>query len=133
MRLLTYPSLYPSSQHEKCLDALAGEVREIVEELATSNRPYHTQWKLLISAIKQTAQRHWDSLALHLGMLEDPAKELSLAELLCIDAADELLTAFNETKDKGVLSEEVREMVSGWRESKDEEIRRKGVRYAKLM
>jgi hypothetical protein len=134
LRLLTYPSLYLVFEHGECLDNLASEVREIIEELATSKKPYHTQWKLLMSAIKQTAQRHWKPLALRLGMLKNPAMELSLAELLCVDAADELLTAFSEkVKGKGVLTSEVQKMVQKWRESGDEEVRRKGVRFGKLM
>ena len=133
LRLLTYPSLYLILERGECLDNLASEVRVIIEELATSNKPYHTQWKLLISAVKQTAQRHWTPLALRLGKLKDPAKELTMAELLCIDAADELLTAYNDkVKGKGLMSETVK-MVQKWRESGDEEVRRKGVRFAKLM
>jgi hypothetical protein len=134
LRLLTYPSLYPLSQHEGCLDALASEVRTIIDELASSARPYHNQWELLISAIKQIAQRHWMPLALRLGKVEreDEAKELTLAGLLCIDAADELLTALNEkVKGKGLQAAE--EMVNKWKGSGDEEVRRKGVRIAGLL
>jgi len=134
LHLLTYPSLYPPSQHEECLDALASEVRAIINDLASSARPYHTQWKLLISAIKQTAQRHWMLLAIRLGKIvrEDEAKELTLAELLCIDAADELLTALNDkVKGKGLQAAE--EMMNEWKRSGDEEVRRKVVKFAKLM
>ena len=134
LRLLTYPSLYPPSKHEECLSALASEVREIINELASSARPYHTQWGLLMTAIKQTAQRHWMPLALRLGKHEgeDEVRELTLAELLCIDAADELLMALNEkVKGKGLQAAE--DMVNKWKRSEDEEVRRKGVKFANLM
>ncbi|KAM0706072.1 hypothetical protein Q7P35_006620 [Cladosporium inversicolor] len=124
LRLLTYPNLYPASQQDECIETLVSEVRTIIEELASSNRPYHTQWKLLITAMKQCAQRHWRPLALHLGKLDDAAKELSMAELLCVDAAEELLTAPGEKakgKAAGGHGEEVEGMVRAWKESGDEE------------
>lgn len=134
LRVLTYPSLYPSSQQEECLDALASEIREIIDELASSGRPYHNQWQILMSAIKQTKQGHWMPLALRLGKLggENSAKEFTIAELLSIDAAEELLTALNEkAKGKGLQAAE--EMVGIWRASGDEEVRRKGIKLASVM
>ena len=73
-------------------------------------------------------------LALRLGKVEreDEAKEFTLAGLLCIDAADELLTALNEkVNGKGLQAAE--EMLNKWRGSGDEEVRRKGVRIAGLL
>jgi hypothetical protein len=128
LRLLAYPSLYPSSQQEKCLDEIASDVREIIDGFAFDGRPYHNQWRLLMSAMKQCAPRHWMGLALR---LDDQAIGHDMAEMLLMDAAEELLTAFNEkTKGKGLQA--AQEMVRKWTESRDEEIRRKGERFAKL-
>jgi hypothetical protein len=129
LQLLTYPSLYPSSQQEECLDSLADDVLTIIEQLPTSRRPYHAQWSLLMTALKQCAQRHWMPLALRLGKLQDrdvSSEELTLAELLCVDAADELLTALGK-KTSGKRLQAAKAMMKGWMESCDEEVRRKGV------
>jgi hypothetical protein len=129
LRLLAYPSLYPSTEQEKCLDEIASDVREMIDGFAFDGRPYHNQWKLLMSAMKQCAPRHWVGLALR---LDDQATGHNMAEMLLIDAAEELLTAFNEnTKGKGLQAAEG--MVRRWAESGEEEIRRKGIRFGKLM
>ena len=136
LRLLTYPSLYPASQQDECLDTLASEVREIIEQFACSARPYHAQWKLLMSAVKQCARRHWVALALRIGKLDDTANELNMVESLCVDAAEELLVASGEKgkgKGMGGHGEGLEEMVEIWRRSGDEEVRRKGVRLAGAM
>jgi hypothetical protein len=132
LRLLVYPNLYPSTEQERCLDMIASDAREIIDGFAFDGRPYHNQWKLLMSALKQCAQRHWVGLALRLGRLDDPSMMLNMSDLLLIDAAEELLTAFDEkTKGKGLQAAEG--MVRKWRESGEEEVRRKGVKFAKLL
>jgi hypothetical protein len=132
LRLLAYPNLYPSTEQEKCLDEIARDAREMIEDFAFDGRPYHNQWKLLMSAIKQCAQRHWVGLALRLGRLNDPSMVLDMSDLLLIDAAEELLTAFNEkTKGKGLQAAEG--MVRKWAESGDEEVRRKGSRVGGML
>jgi hypothetical protein len=132
LRLLAYPNLYPSTEQEKCLDEIARDAREMIEGFAFDGRPYHNQWKLLMSAIKQCAQRHWVGLALRLGRLDDPSMVLDMSDLLLIDAAEELLTAFNEkTKGKGLQAAEG--MVRKWAESGDEEVRRKGSRVGGML
>jgi hypothetical protein len=132
LRLLVYPNLYPSTEQERCLDMIASDAREIIDGFAFDGRPYHNQWKLLMSASKQCAQRHWVGLALRLGRLDDPSMMLNMSDLLLIDAAEELLTAFDEkTKGKGLQAAEG--MVRKWRESGEEEVRRKGVKFAKLL
>jgi hypothetical protein len=134
LRLITYPNLYPTTQHESCLDSLASEVRALIEEMASSNRPYHNQWKLLTSALKQPAQKHWIVLALRLGRLDDPTRDLSLAELLCVDAAYELLMSFSEkSKGKGLGLQGVEEVVGMWKGCGEEEVRRMGGRVAALL
>jgi hypothetical protein len=111
---------------------IASDAREIIDGFAFDGRPYHNQWKLLMSALKQCAQRHWVGLALRLGRLDDPSMMLNMSDLLLIDAAEELLTAFDEkTKGKGLQAAEG--MVRKWRESGEEEVRRKGVKFAKLL
>jgi hypothetical protein len=132
LRLLAYPSLYPSPEQEKCLDEIASEARQIIDGFAFDGRPYHNQWRLLMSALKQCAQRHWVGLALRLGRLDDPAVRLNMSDLLLIDAAEELLTAFSE-KGKGKGLQAAEGMVRAWRESGEEEVRTKGIRVGKLM
>jgi hypothetical protein len=71
-------------------------------------------------------------LALRLGRLDDPAVRLNMSDLLLIDAAEELLTAFSE-KGKGKGLQAAEGMVRAWRESGEEEVRTKGIRVGKLM
>ena len=149
LSLLPYPTLYPASEQETSLAAFAEEIRALIEELASSRRPYHKQWKLLVDTVKQCKREEWVEVALRVGGVVDghdnddhqdnddyQVKELSLAELLCVDAAEELLMAVKrEAMGKGLqlLGVEVRElvegMVEGWRGSGDEEVRRKGLGF----
>lgn len=134
LQLLNYPSLNPRSPETECLNSLADGIRSVVEQLAASRKPYHANWAVLMSAVQQCPQTQWMPLALRLGSLdkrEMSAGPYTLSELLCIDAADELLTALNKkTSGKGWKAAEA--MAKTWAESFDEDVRRKGVKFAAL-
>jgi hypothetical protein len=51
--LLPYPSLYPSFEREQYVSAFASEVRDVVERLASSGKPYHARWPLLQQALQK--------------------------------------------------------------------------------
>lgn len=128
--LLTYPNLYPPAQHTGCLNAFCSEIRKIVEQLASSSRPYHARYTTLLTAILHCNQEDWMALALYLGDLELFGSKvggapLTRAELLCIDAAAHVLDEIRkQTRERDLKP--AKTMLEIWKGCADEEVRRKG-------
>jgi hypothetical protein len=108
-------------------------LRDIVKELATSGRPYHTRFAQVIEAAKLCYDQEWVALASRLGAVEreQEGREFSLEELLLVEFADELLKGMREPEKCPGLKE-VREMLAGsWGRCVDEEVRDRGLALKK--
>ncbi|KAM0723538.1 hypothetical protein Q7P37_000525 [Cladosporium fusiforme] len=126
--LLTYPNLPLLPAHGERLERFATEVVGIIKQLAQSGRPYHTRWDLLRKAVKQCDPHDWATLALRLGTVDVSAESrpLTLEILLRVELADVLVLGVSKTQSKG-KSQAVLKMLERWAESRDEDLRRKGI------
>jgi hypothetical protein len=121
--LLPYPSLYPSSEREQRLAAFAGEVKDVVQRLASRDKPYHLRWPLLQEALQKCSKQGFVRLALLLGALDSGNdKEPTLAECLCVELADRLLMKTEDLTEADIAA--VKGELLTWKTCLDEDVRR---------
>ena len=121
--LLPYPSLYPSSEREQRLAAFAGEVKDVVQRLASRDKPYHLRWPLLQEALQKCSKQGFVRLALLLGALASGNdKEPTLAECLCLELADRLLMKTEDLTEADIAA--VKGELLTWKTCLDEDVRR---------
>ena len=123
--LLPYPSFYHSSEREARLFEFAGEVKDVIQRLELSRKPYHTRWPLLQQAVRKCSKRDFMTLALRFGATEDRDgdAEPNLAECLCVELADGLLTEAEDLLEADIIA--AKAMLYTWKASFDEDIRRR--------
>lgn len=129
--LLSYPNLYPEPERAGRIETFMKEIRAIMEEIAVSHRPYKENWTLLTETLLGCGKTYWMPLALALGGLRrQSSRAFSHRKLLCIDAADFLLNQIQRRVNSEAL-QEAAEMLEMWKESSDEDVRKKGIYWSK--
>jgi hypothetical protein len=134
--LLTYPSRPWRADNEQELrrDRFVKELRNVIEQLAQSGRPYHKNFDLVIAAAKKCYEKDWAFIASRLGHLEEEqtSRDLTLAELLRVELADILLQGAEKPVTEEVMSG-VKDMLAQWRRCRDEDVRDRGITTTTLL
>jgi hypothetical protein len=134
--LLTYPSRPWRADNEQELrrDRFVKELRNVIEQLAQSGRPYHKNFDLVITAAKKCYEKDWAFIASRLGHLEEEqtSRDLTLAELLRVELADILLQGAEKPVTEEVMSG-VKDMLAQWRRCRDEDVRDRGITTTTLL
>lgn len=128
--LFSYPSMPWREDAEQATlrDKFVLELRDLVDELAHSRRPYHKRFNMVVAAAQKCYEKDFTYLAWKLGWLEDEqtGRDLTIAELLRVELADTLLRGAK--KPVGALElVGVKEMLALWRGSVDEDVRDRGI------
>jgi hypothetical protein len=128
--LLTYPSRRWRAADEQDLrrNKFVKELRDLIEELARSGRPYHKRFGLVVAAAKKCYEENWAFIAWHLGTLgeEQTNRDLTMAELLRVELADTLLQGAKQPVTEEVMSG-TRDMLATWSKCLDEDVRDRGI------
>ncbi|GAB7329534.1 hypothetical protein MBLNU13_g01302t1 [Cladosporium sp. NU13] len=128
--LLTYPSRpwRADAEQELRRDTFVAELRDLVEQLAGSGRPYHAHFELVVAAAKKCYEKDWAFIAWRLGALQDEqtGRDLTLAELLRVELADRLLQGAKKPVSEEVMAG-VKSMLEAWKECLDESVRDRGI------
>lgn len=127
--LLTYPSRpwRADAEQEQRRDQFVKELRDLVEQLGRSGRPYQARFNLLVAAAKQCYEKDWAFIAWQMGALQDEqtGRDLTLVELLQVELADRLLQGAKQPVAEQVMAG-VKNMLADWRRCLDENARDRG-------
>lgn len=132
--LLDYPSLSWEGDHEERIERFAGQVLDVLQQLAYSGRPYRDYFAKLQKAVEQCERHEWGLVALHLGWLDGDLRKrenLDLADLLRVQMAHALLQDGTKISKDDPKIDAARDMTETWEECTDEFVRVKGIEAAK--
>jgi hypothetical protein len=129
--LLTYPSQPWRADNEQELrrDKFVKELRDKIEQLAQSGRPYHKHFDLVVTAAKRCYEKDWAFIAWRLGQT---GRDSTLAELLRLELADVLVQGAKQPVTGEVMSG-VKDMLAQWRRCLDEDVRDRGIATTALL
>lgn len=122
---LPYPNLCSSSEEMQSLTAFANEMRVMLERLTSGGKRYHVRWPLVKRSARKCPKATWTALAIRLGLLEgSDQRDPMLAQCLCVDLADELLSGVDDLLESEVP--DVKLMLQTWQQCYEEDVRSKG-------
>ena len=126
--LLPYPCLQPSNVTTPARCALfAGELAKQIEQLTITKKPFHREVQELIIAATRPSLEDRFRVGCEIGTLGVEERVMAMADYLRLEMAERLLKDAQQVRDKD-LQGTVRKLVQAWRSSRDEEIRRIGLR-----
>lgn len=131
--LLTYPSTPWLDGHAEKRDIFSDEVSGVIDQLASSQNPYHEKYQQLKGSVMNAFDSDYAYFVAALGSSATIRRASPvLADYLRIELADSLIQSGTKPKDTDTVIK-TKAMLLSWKASPDEVIRMRGLRTLRLI